>query len=89
MLPPPTMVLPLPFFIPIPVPIPLLVPVPENKFPKMQTVQKSDSPRPASTPNDVHEAMSDCSSNNEDIVVDEQRRRRRALIIDKPSHTER
>ena len=36
------------------------------------------------------EAMSDCSSNNEaEIVVDEQRRRRRALIIDKPSHTER
>ena len=31
-IPPPTLVLPLPFFIPIPTPIPLLIPVPSDKY---------------------------------------------------------
>ena len=93
MLPPPTLMLPLPFFIPLPVPIPLLVPVPDTKYQnaaKSNPIKSELSPRPASTPvQDGLETMSDCSSNNEDLVVDEQRRRRRALIIDKPSRTER
>ena len=32
MIPPPTLVLPLPFFIPIPTPIPLLIPVSSDKY---------------------------------------------------------
>ena len=112
-IPPPTLVLPLPFFIPIPTPIPLLIPVPSDKYysgsqttttkkeipdtgvQQGGTIQNQAQSRPPSANvmmlNDVQaEIMSDCSSNNEnEIILDEQRRRRRALIIDKPSHTER
>ena len=125
MIPPPTLILPLPFFIPIPTPIPLLVPVPSNKYygGNIPTTKKEIHPecsptgtiegnqsqnqaqsRPPSAANVMFgsdignrtwdlqvESMSDCSSNNDqnEIILDEQRRRRRALIIDKPSHTER
>lgn len=88
LLPPPTLVLPLPFFIPIPTPVPLLVPVPPEKYygPKKEEPVSAES-----SENSRGENLSNCSSpaTAEELVLDEQRRRRRALIIDKPSHTER
>lgn len=90
-LPPPTLILPLPFMVPVPIPIPVLIPIPQDKYNISEPGLARPTSRPGSVPNNEvgqqqSEVMSDCS---DDVILDEQRRRRRALIIDKPSHTDR
>ena len=72
LVPPPTLLMPMPCFVPIPFPIPLLIPVPYDKFYKNE-VSASNS--------GSEETMEDNTSGEEN---EQNRQRRRSLIMDKP-----